>query len=431
MNFPLSLLAVAALLSKVAAFHVTYLPRQGKGLVRSATKVASSSTSTAKTASIPNQEGGDDKSSTTDWDWVDQTKKLSELRNLKLEQVLNARDLATCKNSPIVPGKLFRTGRLSEASAPDIELLMDTLQLKTLVDLRSPTELKDDESLMRRAIFGNFTNVVWKDRGRKKEGCVRVLQANESPVKQHKFWKLSKKQEDLVDDMIVGKEDGLSDDCDECGELGALIASQLNYAGQRKERLFVPLMNEFKYVKGTISKLRKRDIARALLKSPGSIFSRRVRNAVKKPFLDQINDGGLQMLNELLFQYGAPGIKYVLEICADTNRHPVAFFCTAGKDRTGIIAAIILSLCGVSIDHIVEDYSLSANVYAEMNDHKAMVGALSQRNLDPKTFLGAPPQVMKDTLLAIKHQFGSVEEYCNWIGFTSEKQQQLRNAIMK
>jgi len=85
------------------------------------------------------------------------------------------------------------------------------------------------------------------------------------------------------------------------------------------------------------------------------------------------------MLNELLLRFGAPGIKYVLELCADADRHPIAFYCTAGKDRTGMIAAIILALCGTRAEDIVEDYTLSANVYAEMNDHQAMVGALSQR----------------------------------------------------
>ena len=97
----------------------------------------------------------------------------------------------------------------------------------------------------------------------------------------------------------------------------------------------------------------------------------------------------------------------------------------------GAIAAIILALCGVSIDDIVEDYSLSANVYAEMNDHKAMVGALSQRSLEPKVFLGATPQVIKDTLIAIQEHYGSVEAYCDWIGFGPDKQQQLRKALLK
>ena len=134
------------------------------------------------------------------------------------------------------------------------------------------------------------------------------------------------------------------------------------------------------------------------------------------------------MLNELLLRYGAPGIKYVLEMCSDSKRLPLAFYCTAGKDRTGMIAAIILSLVGVPDENIVEDYSLSANVYAEMNDHQAMVGALSQRNLDAKTFLGAPPQVMRETLVNIRNDYGSVEGYLDWIGFDrkSSKSSKMR-----
>merc|ERR1719162_2666401 len=135
------------------------------------------------------------------------------------------------------------------------------------------------------------------------------------------------------------------------------------------------------------------------------------------------------MLNELLLRFGAPGIKYVLDLISDANRHPVAFYCTAGKDRTGMIAAIILALLGTEDEAIVEDYSLSANVYAEMNDHKAMVGALSQRNLDAKTFLGAPPEVMADTLIAIEEIYGSVEGYCDWIGFGPEKRDKLRKVL--
>jgi hypothetical protein len=95
----------------------------------------------------------------------------------------------------------------------------------------------------------------------------------------------------------------------------------------------------------------------------------------------------------------------------------------------GMISAIIMSICSVQPEDIVEDYSLSANVYAEMNDHQAMVGALSQRSLDPKTFLGAPPEVMADTLISIEENYGSVEGYCDYIGFGPEKREKLRKAL--
>jgi protein tyrosine/serine phosphatase len=355
-------------------------------------------------------------------------KELCDARNLPFSNVKNARDLASVRNSRIKPGRVFRMGRLSDASESDIKLLKQ-LNIRTLVDLRSPTELKDDTALLRDEVFNEFTDLVWKEQGRGKDGCLRVIPKGESPIKR-KFWSWQNRRSanddgDSTLTDVEGPEELCTLDCDDPESVPVSL-----YDTDRRERHFVSVINEFKYVKGTVSRLRKRDITKTILKSPGAIVSKRVRNSVKKPFLDEINVGGLPMLNELLLRFGAPGIKYVLELVADRNRHPIAWYCAAGKDRTGVIAALVLSLCGVSDEDIVEDYSLSANVYAEMNDHQAMVGALSQRNLDPKTFLGAPPQVMRDTLRAINSTYGSVSDYCTWIGFGPDKQDALRRACM-
>ena len=395
------------------------------------------------------------------------TKTLCEERNLPFEKVKNARDLAGVGGSPVLPGTIYRMGRVSDATESDLTLLMEDIGIKTLVDLRSPTELKDDPTLDRDEVFGDFSSVVWTERGGGKDGLVRELPPGEPRIKKkgdktkkdrgarmkeavsglksgivaatHPFRgvetstaeiivqvsNMEEKQmleEEGYEENIPDDSEAFDDRCDLCG----IDDDCLN----RKERHFVSLMNEFKYVRGTLSKLRKRDIANVLLRSPTAIVSKRARDRVKDVFLEEINDGGLPLLNEFLLRFGAPGIKYVLELCADESRHPVAFYCTAGKDRTGMITAIILSLLGVPDEAIVEDYSLSANVYAEMNDHKAMVGALSQRNLDPKTFLGAPPQVMRDTLVAIRENYDDVEGYLDFIGFGPEKREQLKKALI-
>jgi len=379
--------------------------------------------------------------------FLEQCKMLCQERNLPLQNVKNARDLSTIQGSPVLPGRLFRTGRVSDASTEDIALLLEDLNMTTLVDLRSPTELKDDATLMRTAIYGNFTNLLWRER---KPGCVLELEPNQVPLKKH-FWNRKYKKGTTTEASGVDPEDetvttqellekGLQDDDEllistnheQNGDCLCQDPSQLERPSQdRRERHFVSLMNELKYVKGTVSKVRKRDMAKSLLKAPGALVSQRVRNSCKKPFLDEINQGGLPMVNDMLLRYGAPGIKYVLELACDRHRHPMAFYCTAGKDRTGVITALILKLCGVSTQAIVEDYTLSANVYAEMNDHQAMVGALSQRSLDPKTFLGAPAHVMQDTLDAMEEEYGSVEAYLEWIGFDKTKQEALKKACME
>jgi protein tyrosine/serine phosphatase len=441
--------------SSSSSSTATDMARQINHLSVSSLRAFSETSSSSSSSSIHTEPSSTSSSSSnSDADaasFKQRTKQLCEERNLSLEKVKNARDLASVSNSPVKPGRLFRMGRISDATNSDIELLLNTLQLQTIVDLRSPTELKDDSSLLRKQVFEPFVNMVWKEpsnnnngKSKRKDGCVRELAVGEFPVKKP-FWSKQKfageaaaaEVEDSEGDsetmqMQMDVDDDDEDElCDlDCADPKATPASQLAYKN-RKERHFVSLMNEMKYVKGTVSRVRKRDITKAILKSPGALVSKRVRTSVKEPFLLKINEGGLPMLNELLLRYGAPGIKYVLELCADRQRHPVAFYCTAGKDRTGMIAAIILGLCGVKIEDIVEDYSLSANVYAEMNDHQAMVGALSQRNLDAKTFLGAPPYVMKDTLLAINNEYGSLEGYCNWIGFGPEQQEKLRKACME
>jgi len=48
-----------------------------------------------------------------------------------------------------------------------------------------------------------------------------------------------------------------------------------------------------------------------------------------------------------------------LEVISGPNRLPALFHCTAGKDRTGILAAMILDLLGVPDEVIVADYQLT------------------------------------------------------------------------
>lgn len=44
-----------------------------------------------------------------------------------------------------------------------------------------------------------------------------------------------------------------------------------------------------------------------------------------------------------------------LEIIAERSNHPLVFHCSAGKDRTGVLAAMILAAMGVVDEDVVED----------------------------------------------------------------------------
>ena len=61
---------------------------------------------------------------------------------------------------------------------------------------------------------------------------------------------------------------------------------------------------------------------------------------------------------------GRSGICQALTLLADPSRRPLVFHCRAGKDRTGVLVALLLSLLGVSDGDIDADYALSNTAYA-------------------------------------------------------------------
>jgi protein-tyrosine phosphatase len=57
---------------------------------------------------------------------------------------------------------------------------------------------------------------------------------------------------------------------------------------------------------------------------------------------------------------GRDALTEALTTAADPVNQPVVFHCAAGKDRTGVLAALILDILGVDRSAIVEDYTITA-----------------------------------------------------------------------
>jgi hypothetical protein len=59
-------------------------------------------------------------------------------------------------------------------------------------------------------------------------------------------------------------------------------------------------------------------------------------------------------------EVGRAAFTDALTMVADPNNHPLVFHCAAGKDRTGVLAALILDILGVERSVIVDDYAITA-----------------------------------------------------------------------
>jgi hypothetical protein len=58
---------------------------------------------------------------------------------------------------------------------------------------------------------------------------------------------------------------------------------------------------------------------------------------------------------------GRDALVSALTIVGDPKSYPLVFHCAAGKDRTGVLAALVLDIVGVERSVIVEDYVLTAS----------------------------------------------------------------------
>lgn len=113
-----------------------------------------------------------------------------------------------------------------------------------------------------------------------------------------------------------------------------------------------------------------------------------------------------------LIEEAAPAIGRVIELLSGVDR-PAVFHCTAGKDRTGVIAALMLDLAGVPRQVILEEYAHSASARRAAHVAESMARMLG-RGLAPEAaagVLGAPPEVMDSTLDLVRARAGSTERY--------------------
>jgi protein-tyrosine phosphatase len=103
----------------------------------------------------------------------------------------------------------------------------------------------------------------------------------------------------------------------------------------------------------------------------------------------------------------------VLTMLAEPDHVPAVFHCTAGKDRTGLTAALVLSTLGVDDAQILDDYELS-NRFRSAVRLGEIRPLLAEQGIDIEGYLPlftAPRRAMAAALAGIDQTWGSVEAY--------------------
>jgi protein-tyrosine phosphatase len=118
---------------------------------------------------------------------------------------------------------------------------------------------------------------------------------------------------------------------------------------------------------------------------------------------------------------GKEAVTEALAVLTDPAAYPAVFHCAAGKDRTGILSALILGLLGVPDEAIVADYALSRVGMVRFLDwlHTQYPDARERLERSSAAIVAAEPDTMALFLQQFRAHHGSFEEYAAALGMAS------------
>jgi protein-tyrosine phosphatase len=109
----------------------------------------------------------------------------------------------------------------------------------------------------------------------------------------------------------------------------------------------------------------------------------------------------------------------------------VMVHCHAGKDRTGIIAALLLSLINVPDDVIAEDYSLSSAQISHLIKEWRAYNLEKGRDMQKfERKVASDPETILRTLQFVRDTFGSTEAYLRQCGVSDATLTILRQRLL-
>jgi protein-tyrosine phosphatase len=125
---------------------------------------------------------------------------------------------------------------------------------------------------------------------------------------------------------------------------------------------------------------------------------------------------------------GVGEIRQAIELIAE-GPGPTVFHCASGKDRTGLLAALVLTLLGVSEEQIVADFALTDVAAVQLRaDWEA---AHPDRTMRWPSYGRAPAEIMELVIADLNANYGSMRDYLEHeVRITDETTERLRTRLL-
>jgi protein tyrosine/serine phosphatase len=135
-------------------------------------------------------------------------------------------------------------------------------------------------------------------------------------------------------------------------------------------------------------------------------------------------------LNRMDLELHKAGIGAIINAVAEAAPGGVLIHCYAGKDRTGMSVALLLSVAGVSDEDIADDYALTTlNLEPLISDWLDTIEDEAER--ERMRILATPSRkAMLDTLAYVHDQYGSAEQYLLSAGVSQDHVARIKERLL-
>ena len=147
-------------------------------------------------------------------------------------------------------------------------------------------------------------------------------------------------------------------------------------------------------------------------------------------------DAGMcdNLIDDYLRQIEVNGryVAQALSIVAEPDRQPIVVHCTAGKDRTGIIIAMLLDILGVSHEHIAADYHVTTKNMAPIIEGIRNAPVFKENGLAdaPDWIFASDPETMAGFLARMTETYGGAEAWALANGLNPDQIASLRASLL-
>ena len=174
------------------------------------------------------------------------------------------------------------------------------------------------------------------------------------------------------------------------------------------------------------------ELERARHPSPfeGSDKVRYLHRPIFRKFRDMLPSTQIQSYEFMLQE--RESMRDIFGAIAENIDQTVLIHCTAGKDRTGVVVAMLHELCGVNNADVIRDYLLTGEMLSgEFYDGLRARAASDGVDLHKyEEFLKCVPETIQHTLNLLHEQHGGVENYLLESGVNASEIAAIKHALV-